>query len=462
MSVADLALCAATTARVNLEHRFPGLDSLLLRLATEGAFVAQPVLSAMTGALAATLGFAKTNLLTLIATEFVMAKTVDYGLSRKLRGPGKSSEAFYASFSRAGLDAGLEGDKAYIRSLLGGFSLTNTGYMDLAVGQVLGWELRKAALEHPAVKTLTDTGILREDQIAPLLSKALSFVAHRIIVPDDLESPITVHLLKALREEHLVDVTAKVRKHAFSEKPRFSGAGTIAGHAVSGGVVGLFLGHPQVGLAVGAGDAVLDALFMSAAMDGRVATVSTMKARSVEQGWLGEQQRVQHKLANFYAPAREEIVKAGADLRNIVETNLDAAARRVEGAAEFVGHGIVAAALNEFSRSLLKTSPERSATHNAATALFRYAAVRTATDALHERFYPHERVGEAIAEVIDEAIERAGAKLKNGGALSLAEAIHLDFPELESLRDSANRTVRRQAGRVKSTVKNFKTRNRTT
>ncbi|MEO0815353.1 MAG: hypothetical protein AAFY60_21010, partial [Myxococcota bacterium] len=310
-------------------------------------------------------------------TEFVLAKSVDCGVSKAIRGPGKRTETFYASVARAGLEAGLNGDEAYARSLLGGFSITNTGYLDLAMGQYIGWELRKATLDNPTIQRLILAGVLKEESIGPLLAQCLKVLATNAAVPKTFESPLSNHLLLAMREEHVPDITSVVREHAFTNEARWSGAGTVAGHAVSGSLVGLTLGDPVAGFAVGALDSVLDALFMAAATDGRQATVRTVKARNFSQGWEKQPDTALDSVANFYAPARDELVMAGRDLRIILELNIDAIADKLEAGADNVTLALtqlLVATLSEYGARALNTDGEKSALGQAAAGVFRQAA----------------------------------------------------------------------------------------
>ncbi|MEL6544364.1 MAG: hypothetical protein AAFQ82_07045, partial [Myxococcota bacterium] len=81
-TLSELLHYALTDAHVRLNQSIPGLDTLVLRLGHEGFIISQPVIGALAGVFAAAVGLAKTNLLTLVATEFVLAKSVDYGVSK--------------------------------------------------------------------------------------------------------------------------------------------------------------------------------------------------------------------------------------------------------------------------------------------------------------------------------------------------------------------------------------------
>lgn len=454
-SLGDLAYYAATTARIQLEHKIPGFDTHFLRIATEGFLATQPLLAAATGAFVGLIGMAKSNLLTLAATEFILAKAVDYGISKRIRGQGKCGEIFYASMSRAGLESGLDGEEVYLKSTLGGVSLTNTGFTDLSIGQLIGWEIRQAALKNPAIQKLMESGVITEESLGPVLARALAVLARVVEIPETLESPISVNLVRALREEHDPDTTAAARKHAFESKPRFAAMGTMLGHAVSGSAVGMLLGHPLAGFAVGAVDSVVDALFMSAAMEGRVATVSTVKARSVSQGWDGQEPGINDALANFYAPARGELVAAGADLRSVLELNIDRIGEKLESGAETLSVGILSALLGELARQM-PGGDESEALNTVTARVARHFVAGEAARSLHEKHFPKEQVREAVDEILYQVIEEISETLQNTSGLSLGEALQRDFPELDELQKRASQDVGRGLGHLSSAIQNIR------
>jgi hypothetical protein len=307
-----------------------------------------------------------------LATEVVIAKTVDYGTSTVARHKDSPATTFFAALAREGLRAGWDRSNEMLPWWYGALSSGTTGATDFIAGSVLAGLVRKqfdaVLAQRPELSALVGTpsfddvtAALRGDAL-PALDEPRAAALRAVVdaMVDDggdgallqrllrgapgveLASPIARHLQKALGTAPLESPLAGfVKRNLVSTRPAQEDplGGTIVGHAIAGGATGVLTGHPELGVVVTLLDSLSEGLLAKKAMHGDYRALTAIKASLLLQGvreaeappdWKA---RINNRLLGWYSQMGEEVRLFGQDL-----------ARLANATDVVLDHGIVALA----------------------------------------------------------------------------------------------------------------------
>lgn len=295
-------------------------------------------------ALTTALGVAKSTLASAFLIELAVAKAIDFELTRRLRQPGSKAERFYAAMARAGLEAGWRGDHRRLPWWYGALSYGATGSIDYLLAQSLGDQLRQKhdeLLAKVGVEVSAAQGAERSGREPWLLGPALEHLATLLPDPErGFESPLTRHLVQAIRGDHDPELVKTIEARLSTEHPGDALLGTAAGHGAAGALVGTMLGDPLLGLVVGVLDSLGDGVLSKNAVHGRIELLVKVKSQLLLQGWE-EKWRPDWatRLTDFYAPIGIEFRQLGRDLRLQLDRADQAGGRLSEAGAETLTEG---------------------------------------------------------------------------------------------------------------------------
>lgn len=385
-----------------------------------------------------------------LATELVIAKTVDYGASSIARHKDSPAATFFAAMAREGLRAGWDRSSEMLPWWYGALSSGATGATDFIAGSVLAGLVRKqfddVLARHPHLSALVGTPSfddvtaalrgaplphLDDERAAALRTVVDAMVAgdgdgallQRLLrgAPDvELASPVARHLQKALGSDPLDSPLAGfVKRNLVSTRPAQADplGGTIVGHAIAGGATGVLTGHPELGVLVTLLDSLSEGLLAKKAMNGDYRALTAIKASLLMQGvreaeappnW---QARVNNRLLGWYSQMGEELRLFGTDL-----------ARLAKAGDVVIDQGIVSLAKDAGAHlaHAVAAPPQRSTTHGYAA-----AAAGAAGAAVLEA--QGEKLGDAVAQRVRGHVAQGLGELEHHADVGMGKALAADF-----------------------------------
>lgn len=416
-ALVDRLAARATPALVDLQLRVgvpePGLVGSFFALAGGD-------LAALASGLGVALGWAGAAIGTVVhavhgsllgaaATELVLAKAVDYGLSNGLRRADTKAEPYYAAMARAGLEAGWSSPTATLPWWFGSVSYGATGALDFMIANVLGAALRSHfdGLVASARARGVTLGAAKVERLEALYLERVPRLAARIVSESgaDLDSPLLRNLVKAASGDVGRGLVEAIQRRLVTERPGDPILGVTGGHALAGGIVGCVTGEPLLGAAVALVDASAEAMLMRAATQGRFSTLMKVKAELLGKGWDGAALTASQRVTEYYTQTAQEMRRFGGDLRAVADARLTASAGEVSRAL---------ASLDALFVQQLGAEPG------------------TVTRLVEELF-------QRAAGDLD---RRVSAVLDHHAEQPLGAAIHQDFPELEVVEHAARHQAR--------------------
>ena len=349
------------------------------------------------------------SLLGAAATEFVLAKAVDYGLSNGLRRPDAKAEPYYTAMSRAGLESGWSSPTATLPWWFGSVSYGATGALDFAIANVLGGAMRRnfdglVTSARARGVALTDAKV---ERLAAIYFERVPQLAADLVAGSgaELDSPLLRNLVKAASGDVRRGVVDGIHRRLVTERPGDPFFGVTGGHALAGAIVGCATGEPLLGAAVALVDASAEAMLMRAATNGRFSTLMKVKAELLGKGWDGAELTASQRATEYYTQTAQEMRRFGGDLRAVADARLGTTAGEVTRALQAVDSLFV---------QQLGAPP---------------GTITQLVEGLFQR----------AAGDLDERVSEA---LKHHAEQPLGAAIHQDFPELEVVEKAAQRQAR--------------------